>query len=132
MKPGHRANDKVAMNATAPPRLHCVMPAIELGWETFHVGTTVVVAARAAPLTFLPCFLSRVSRPGRRVVVAVSVAVVAVTPACACALSHTPACPCTRACCLGGKVEPLASFSPSTEPRQPARRTAVAFVAWLP
>jgi hypothetical protein len=112
------------VSATAPPRMILVMPAFELGWESFLAGAAAVIAARATPLAFLPCFLSCISRPGRRVAVVVSVAAVAVILACARTRSRTHY--------LVGKVEPLAPFSPCTEPRRPARRAAVAFAVWLP
>jgi hypothetical protein len=94
------------------------MQAFKPGWESFLAGAAAVVAARAAPLAFLPCVLSCVNHPGRRVAVVVLVADVAMTSACA----HR----------LGGKVEPLAPFPPCTEPRRPAPRAAVAFAAQLP
>jgi hypothetical protein len=100
------------------------MQAFKPGWESFLAGAAAVVAARAAPLAFLPCVLSCVNHPGRRVSVVVLVADVAMTSACAR----------MRSCAhrLGGKVEPLAPFPPCTEPRRPAPRAAVAFAAQLP
>jgi hypothetical protein len=84
-----------AVSATTPPRTLLVMLAFELGWENFIAGAAAVVAARAASLAFLPCFLLCVSRSGRCVAVVVSITAVAVAPACA--RTRSSACPCARA-----------------------------------
>jgi hypothetical protein len=63
---------------------------------------------RAQPRSFyLPCFLSRVSCPGRCAAVAVSVASVAVTPTCAHTCPHAH--PCAHA--------PAHACTPSEEPK---------------
>jgi hypothetical protein len=71
---------------TASTRTPPVMPAIELGCERslqVPMPSSPHVQPRLSPL-----FLLRVSRPSRRVAVAISAAVVAVTPACACTRSN--------------------------------------------
>jgi hypothetical protein len=115
------------MSATALSRTLLVMPAIEPSWESF-LQVSSSSSPRAASLALLPCFLSRVSCPGHRTAVAVSVTAVVVAPACVGARSSAR--PRARAsthvrmlCGRKGRAFGSACpFAPSLPARSPRRR----------